>query len=147
MFIVSFGWICGANFNLNEDRLFFIPYVVSFAAILSIRWRWYQREGNLISVSRRRLVPQWLAAGNSLVRGIFLSLVLVSANLFLGLDLSLGFSVVSCLFGIMVSDIIYWGIGSRFHGSWSRVAFLRMGMASVLVASSLVFVAHLWYYR
>ncbi|KAF1082818.1 MAG: hypothetical protein GQF41_0585 [Candidatus Rifleibacterium amylolyticum] len=147
MFIVSFGWICGANFNLTEDRLFFIPYVVSFAAILSIRWRWYQREGNLISVSRRRLVPQWLAAGNSFIRAAFLTLIFISANLLLGLELNLAFSAVSCLVGIMISDLIYWGVGSRFHGSWSRVAFLRMGMASVLIASSLVFVAHLWYYR
>ncbi|PKL48023.1 MAG: hypothetical protein CVV42_11105 [Candidatus Riflebacteria bacterium HGW-Riflebacteria-2] len=147
MFIVSFGWICGANFNLTEDRLFFIPYVVSFAAILSIRWRWYQREGNLISGSRRRVIPQWIAAGNSFVRASFLTVAFISANLLLGLDLSLIFSAASCLAGIVISDLIYWGIGSRFHGNWSRVAFLRMGMASVLVASSLVFIANLLFYR
>ena len=147
MFIVSFGWILGANFNLSEERLFFIPYVVSFAAILSIRWRWYQREGNLISVSRRRIIPQWIAAGNSVIRGFFLTLIFISANFVLGLELNLAFSALSCLGGIMISDLIYWGVGSRYHGSWSRVAFLRMGMVSVLIASTLVFIAHLWFYR
>lgn len=147
MFIVSFGWICGANFNLSNYQLFFIPYVVSFAAILSIRWRWYQREGNLISVSRRRIIPQWVAAGNSFVRGLCLTVAFISANLLLGLELDLLFSAASCLAGIMISDLIYWGAGNRYHGVWSRVGFLRMGMASVLIASSLVFVAHLWYYR
>ncbi|PKL44407.1 MAG: hypothetical protein CVV41_07150 [Candidatus Riflebacteria bacterium HGW-Riflebacteria-1] len=147
MFIVSFGWILGANFNLSEERLFFIPYVVSFAAILSIRWRWYQREGNLISVSRRRLIPSWITGGNSLIRSMCLTPVFIGANLFLGLELDPVFSALSCLGGIMISDLIYWGIGSRYHGKWSRVGFLRMSMAAVLVASSLVFVAHLWYYR
>ncbi|EKD81780.1 MAG: hypothetical protein ACD_39C01646G0003, partial [uncultured bacterium] len=102
---------------------------------------------NLISVSRRRLIPQWITGGNSLVRGACLTLIFISANLFLGMELDLVFSAASCLGGIMISDFIYWGIGSRYHGKWSRVGFLRMGMASVLISSSLVFIAHLWFYR
>jgi phytol kinase len=147
MFIVSFGWVLAANFNHDERQMFFVPYVVSFAAILSVRWKWYQREGNLISVSRRRVMPGLIAGGNFVIRAAFLSLAFLPLNHLIGLRLDLWFSMLTCFAGIIVSDLVYWGVGSRFHGQWSRVAFLRMGMASVLFASALVFAANLLYYR
>ena len=145
MFIVSFGWILAANFHLAERKLFFVPYVVSFAAILSIRWKWYQREGNLIS-SARKLMPDWLARGNFFIRSLTLSIAFLPVNLFLGLKLIPWFSFICCLIGIMVSDLVYWGIGKRFHGKWKRLGFLRMSMASVMISSSLTFLFHLWFY-
>lgn len=146
MFIVSFGWILGANLTDLPNDLFFVPYVVSFAAILSIRWKWSQREGNLASSSRRRAVPRFLTEGNFLVRAVFLSIAFLPVNHVIGLKLDPVFSGITCLLAIMLSDLIYWGIGSRYHGKWSRVAFLRMGMASVFVASSMAFAANLWFY-
>lgn len=145
MFIVSFGWVLAANFNLMVRHIFFVPYVVSFAAIMSIRWKWYQREGNLISV--RRVMPTFFASGNFVLRSVFLVLVFLPINHLIGLPLNPYFSALTCLAGIMLSDLIYWGIGGRYHGKWKRVGFLRMGMASVLIASTVVFVAQLWYYR
>lgn len=146
MFIVSFGWVLAANFNLMDRRLFFVPYIVSFAAIMSIRWKWYQREGNLISGSRRRIMPDWLAGGNFVVRAFFLSVVFLSANHFIGLDLDPVYSIFSCFVGIVVSDFLYWGVGNRVHGKWSRVGFLRMGMVSVIVGSSATFAMLVWFY-
>ncbi len=147
MFIVSFGWVLAANFNHSERHLFLVSYIVSFAAILSIRWKWYQRAGNLVSISRRRMMPQFLAGGNFVVRALFMVLAFLPVNFAMEFPLDPVFSAVTCFFGIVISDLIYWGIGARFHGKWSKVAFLRMGMASVLVSSSLVFVAHLLYYQ
>lgn len=147
MFIVSFGWILGANLTSMPNDLFFVPYVVSFAAILSIRWKWSQREGNLATSTRRRLFPRFITDGNFFVRAAFLSIAFLSINHLIGLQLNPAFSLITCLSGIMLSDLIYWGIGKRYHGRWSRVAFLRMGMASVFAASSLVFIANLFFYR
>lgn len=145
MFIVSFGWVLAANSRLSAQHLFFIPYVVSFAAILSVRWKWYQREGNLVSV--RSIMPKFIVGGNFLVRPTLLTLAFLPINHLLGSPLNPYFSALTCLLGIMLSDLIYWGLGSRYHGKWSRVTFLRMGMASVLFASSVVFLAQLFYYR
>ena len=151
MFAISACWVIGANISLLNRimpvDLFFVPYVVSFAAILSIRWRWSQREGNLAAVSRRQLIPGFIREGNSLVRAFCLSVVFLPANHLLGLNLQPVFSGVTCLAGIMVSDFIYWGIGKRYHGKWSRIAFLRLGMVSVLLASLIVFLGNLAYYR
>lgn len=152
MFAVSACWIIGANLSLInsfiDTSMFFVPYVVSFAAILSIRWKWSQREGNLASASRRRLIPRCIAEGNFLVRSGCLSLVFLPVNHFLGLELlNPVFSAATCLAGIVVSDAIYWGIGKRYHGQWSRIAFLRLGMVAVFLSSSLVFAANLLFYR
>ncbi|NCB40398.1 MAG: hypothetical protein EOM80_16685 [Erysipelotrichia bacterium] len=148
MFIVSFGWILGANLTTRfPNELFFVPYVVSFAAILSIRWKWAQRAGNLSLVSRKRVLPLAIVRGNFLVRAVFLSIAFLPLNHFVGLSLNPAFSGFTCFAGIVISDFIYWGTGKRYHGKWSRVAFLRMGMISVLISSGLVFVANLWFYR
>lgn len=147
MFIVSFGWVLAANLNLDERHMFFVPYVVSFAAILSIRWKWYQREGNLMSVSRRRIMPEFIAGGNFVVRALCLSLAFLPINHLLGIPLNFYFSLAACFTGIILSDALYWGIGSRYHGSWSRIGFLRMGMATVLLSSTAVFFAQLLFYR
>jgi len=147
MFIVSFGWVLAANLNLDVRHMFFVPYVVSLAAILSIRWKWYQREGNLMSVSRRRIMPNFIAGGNFIVRALCLSLAFLPLSHVLGMPLNLQFSLIICFVGVIFSDALYWGIGSRYHGSWSRIGFLRMGMASVLLSSTLVFVAQVLFYR
>lgn len=145
MFIVSFGWVLAANSRVASEHLFFIPYVVSFAAILSVRWKWYQREGNLVSV--RSIMPKFIVGSNFLVRPLLLTLAFLPVNHLLGSPLNPYFSALTCFLGIVLSDLIYWGLGSRYHGKWSRVAFLRMGMASVLFASSAVFLAQLFFYR
>jgi len=94
------------------------------------------------------VIPRCIAEGNFLVRSGFLSLVFLPANHFLGLELlNPVFSAASCLVGIVVSDAIYWGIGKRYHGQWSRIAFLRLGMVAVFLSSSLVFAANLLFYR
>jgi hypothetical protein len=151
MFAISACWIIGANIiHINRALpvdMFFVPYVVSFAAILSIRWKWSQRQGNLASVRRRRVIPRFIRDGNFAVRAISLSLAFLPMNHLLDLELNFALSFITCLLGISVSDAIYWGIGKRYHGEWSRIAFLRLGMLSVLVSSSLVFVAQLWFYR
>lgn len=147
MFIVSFGWVLAANFSFEERHMFFVPYVVSFAAILSIRWRWYQREGNLMSVSRKRIMPKFIAGGNVFIRALCLSLAFLPLNHLWGMPLNFYFSLIICFGGILLSDAIYWGVGSRYHGAWSRVAFLRMGMTSVLIASTMVFLAQILFYR
>jgi hypothetical protein len=145
MFIGSLFWMIWASYHLKEIHLFFVPYIVSFAAILSIRWKWYQREGNLISGRRRKILPVWLATGNFFVRAVFLALAFLSINLFLG-QIHLWFSIFICILGIMISDLIYWGLGKRFHGKWSKVAFLRMGVASTMTASVVVFLLSKWFY-
>jgi phytol kinase len=145
MFIVSFGWILAANFRLADEKMFFVPYIVSFAAILSIRWKWFQRAGNLMS-TRKSFLPKWFAEGNFLVRSIFLTLTFLPVNHFIGQGLDFRFSFVSCLIGIMLSDAIYWAVGKKFQGKWKKVAFLRMGMAAVLISSSVTFLLHLWFY-
>ena len=151
MFAVSACWIIGANISLLSQALsvdlFFVPYVVSFAAILSVRWKWSQREGTLASLSRRQIVPRFIREGNFMVRSLCLTLAFLPLNHLLGLQLlSPLFSAATCLVGISLSDAIYWGIGKRYHGVWSRVAFLRLGMLSVLASSSLVFAANLLFY-
>ncbi len=151
MFAVSACWIIGANISLLNQALpvdlFFVPYVVSFAAILSIRWKWSQRQGNLASVSRRKMIPRFIRDGNFAVRAICLTLAFLPLNHVLGLELNPVFSAVTCLLGINISDAVYWGTGKRYHGKWSRIAFLRLGMLSVLISSSLVFAANLLFYR
>jgi phytol kinase len=146
MFIGSLFWMIAANHNLEKESLFFVPYVVSFAAILSIRWKWYQREGNLISGRKRKIVPAWVVNGNYLVRAFCLSLAFLVINFFLEVRLDPIFSVISCMTGIMLSDLLYWGMGSRYHGKWTKVGFLRMGFISTMFASVAVFVANLWFY-
>ncbi len=151
MFAISACWIIGANIShlngLAKVDLFFVPYIVSFAAILSVRWKWSQRQGTLASLSRRQVVPRFIREGNFLIRAACLTAAFLPVNHLLGLHLNPVFSAVTCLAGIIISDGIYWGIGKRYHGHWSRIAFLRFGMLSVLVSSSLVFLANLWFYR
>lgn len=139
MFIVSFGWVLAANFQLLSPEMFFVPYVVSFAAILSIRWKWYQREGNLASLSKRKITPAWLANGNFFFRAAFLSIIFLSLNHFISPELNIWFSIASCFCGIITSDIVYWGIGNNYHGQWTKLGFLRMGMLSVIVGSLTTF--------
>jgi phytol kinase len=73
MFIGSLFWMIAASMALESEKLLFVPYLVSFAAVLSIRWKWYQREGNLISGRRKKFLPDWIANGNFLIRAFFLS--------------------------------------------------------------------------
>ncbi|GAB4271199.1 MAG: hypothetical protein Kow0029_08630 [Candidatus Rifleibacteriota bacterium] len=147
MFIGSLFWILGANYSENDASIYFVPYVVSFAAVLSIRWKWYQREGNLISGRRKRLLPDWISRGNFLIRAVCLSVCFLTFDCLMNSRLNPWFSIASCIMGIMISDLIYWGLGSRFHGRWSKVAFLRMGVASTMIASGLVFAAQIWFYK
>lgn len=147
MFIGSLAWMLLANYDKSQMSLFFVPYIVSFAAILSIRWKWYQREGNLISGRRKRKIPSWISEGNFLIRAVCLSVVFVSVNHFFNSSQTLWFSVSSCMAGIILSDLIYWGVGSRFHGKWSKVAFLRMAVGCTMLSSAMVFLANVWFYR
>jgi hypothetical protein len=114
---------------------------------LSIRWKWYQREGNLISGRKKRWIPDFLASGNFLVRSVFLSVIFLTANEFIFPDLNPWFAFLSCVAGIIISDLIYWGVGKKHHGKWSKVAFLRMSVISTMTASFLVLVANLWFYN
>jgi dolichol kinase len=147
MFIGSFFWLICAGSGVAEEKTFFVPYVVSFASILSIRWKWYQREGNLISGRKKRWIPDFLASGNFLVRSVFLSVIFLTANEFIFPDLNPWFAFLSCVAGIIISDLIYWGVGKKHHGKWSKVAFLRMSVISTMTASFLVLVANLWFYN
>lgn len=147
MFIGSLFWMLGPTYLIADENIFYVPFIVSFAAVLSIRWKWSQREGNLLAGRRKRRIPDWLLQGNSLVRAFFLALAFVSACCLLNEKLDLMFSIATCILGIMTSDLIYWGIGSRYQGYWSKVAFLRMSLFSTMAASMLVFAVNFWFYR
>ena len=148
MFIVSFAWIVAANSHLAERQLFFVPYVISFAAMLSIRWKWFQRAGNLVSSRARRLIPQFIANANFVLRAFILTIVFLPINHFVNhIKLNFLFSAVTCFFGIMLTDIIYWGVGNKFHDKWKRVSFLRLAMVAVIVASSLACYAQFYFYK
>lgn len=148
MFIVSFGWILMANFHLPQKELFFVPYIISFTAMLSIRWKWFQRSGNLVSARARRLIPKWAWSANFAVRAFILTIVFLPANHFIWpMKLNFWFSVLTCFLGIMLTDAIYWGFGKKYHGKWKRVSFLRLAMLGVLFASSLACAAQFWFYK
>ncbi|MEW6710012.1 MAG: hypothetical protein AB1403_09350, partial [Candidatus Riflebacteria bacterium] len=111
MFIGSLLWMLGPNSKLAGEHLFYVPFIVSFAAVLSIRWKWFIREGNLISGRRRKKIPDWLLRANFLVRSVILSLIFLSVCCIFINQLNPVFSLISCMAGIMISDLIYWGIG------------------------------------
>lgn len=148
MFIGSLFWMLGPTYLGRHENLFYVPFIVSFAAVLSIRWKWSQREGNLITGRRRRYrIPEWLLRGNFLVRSSFLALVFIGISSLFNSGCQLSFSFLTCMLGIMLSDLIYWGIGRRFHGVWSKVAFLRMSLFSTMAASMMIFAANWWLCR
>lgn len=146
MFIGSLFWMLGPTYLVEKAGLFYVPFIVSFAAVLSIRWKWSQREGNLISGRRKRRIPEWLLRGNFVVRSLFLAMIFLSASFMLNPQLDMSFSLVTCMLGIMISDLLYWGVGGRFHGYWSKLAFLRMSLASTMAASAMVYAANYWFY-
>jgi hypothetical protein len=147
MFIGSLFWMIAASMALESEKLLFVPYLVSFAAVLSIRWKWYQREGNLISGRRKKFLPDWIANGNFLIRAFFLSLAFLLPNLVLQNELHPFFSLFTSVLGILISDYIYWVLGKRFHGKWSKIAFLRMALFSTMAASVVVFAINYWFYH
>lgn len=147
MFIGSFFWMVAAASRIKLADLYYVPYIVSFAAILSIRWKWSQRAGNLIAGRRKRVLPEWVVNGNSLVRSITLALIFLSVCCFFNSRLSFWFSICSCVVGIIISDQLYWRIGNRYQGVWDKLSFLRLSLASTLLASVMVFAANQWFYR
>lgn len=146
MFIGTLLWMLGPNSSYGNENTFFVPFIVSFASVLSIRWKWFQREGNLIAGRRRQFVPGWILRGNFLVRAITLSLVFLTTCSVFNHGIDPIFSAVTCALGIMLSDLLYWGIGRRYQGHWSKVAFLRLSLASTMVSSALVFLVNLRFY-
>lgn len=144
-FITSFLWVLGANmeFGTGTDHLYVVPYLVSIAGNLSVRWSWYQRTHADGSGSKlpRRLVLAW-----PLARAVILALIFLPAHLLGGFGLDVAFSTVTFIAGTWLTDRLYWAIGRSRIETWDRKAFLRMGMAVVFVSSAAVYAANLWYY-
>ena len=77
-----------------------------------------------------------------------LTIVFLPANHFIWpMNLKFWFSSLTCFFGIILTDAIYWGVGKKIHGKWKRVNFLRLAMVGVLFSSSLACAAQFWFYK
>lgn len=144
-FITSFLWVLGANmeFGTGTDHLFIVPYLVSIAGNLSIRWAWFQRTH---PDGRGTKLPASLVLAWPFARAVMLACVFLPVHVFGGFGLNAAFSTVTFIIGTWSTDRLYWAVGTSRLETWDRKTFLRMGMAAVLVTSAAVYAANLWYY-
>jgi len=77
---------------------------------------------------------------------VMLALVFLPVHLLGGFCLDAAFSTATFIAGVWLTDRLYWAIGRSRLETWDRKAFLRMGMAVVLVTSAAVYAANLWFY-
>ncbi|HEY9071149.1 MAG TPA: hypothetical protein VIV61_12905 [Candidatus Ozemobacteraceae bacterium] len=144
-FIASFLWVLAANMEAGTgaDHMYIIPYMVSIAGNLCIRWGWYCRthpDGG------GTWLPPWFVGIWPIARATLLAGIFLPFHLLGGFGLAPGLSVATFILGTWLSDRVYWLIGGARHGTWDRKTFLRMGMAVVVGASAAVYAVNLWYY-
>ena len=121
-----------------------MPYLISFLAILSIRWRWHQLSAG--KKSEKPLTGFFSGAG-LVKRAVLLTAAFLPIHLTFGLmPIDPVYSFLTCIAGVVISDRLYWIVGDKFHGKWSRLEFLRMGTGVVIITSTIVFLANLWFY-
>jgi phytol kinase len=145
MFIVSLVWLLVGTFFPHLQRPLTVPFLLTITANLSVRWAWRIRMLTAADPAQPR---HWLRRPGFVGRALWLTIALLSFHLALGdFGLEPVFSTATMLVGTMLGDRLYWAIGGRHLGEWSRVAFLRMGMAVNLFVSALAFLANWYYYQ
>lgn len=143
MFVVSFIWILAANFSSIGHQYFFVPYIVSISAILSIRWEWHRRTVREQTETKQQFT---LTAGRP-TRAVVLSVIFLAFHIACReQQLAPLYSLVTCAVGVYIADSLYWIIGRPFHGKWSKTDFLRMGMGVVGAVTAALFILNLNYY-
>jgi hypothetical protein len=138
MFAAATFWVCFAVVVPEWARpQMFTPFLVSILAILSIRWEWHQRSPRLSFLGPIERRVRHFGRG---ARAVALTLLFLPWHIFLGSAAPAPWwSLASCIVAVYVASDLYWRIGDRYHGVWTRLGFLRMGLAVDLIVTGILY--------
>ena len=143
--VVSFIWILVADFAGKYAFIFYVSYTTNITANLGILWHYKSKH---VKKEQSRLrAPAFIFHMPLLLRAIILSLCFVPLTAFIDPEISVFFSLVTCFFGTIIIEWIYWFVEPIKHRVWSQIAFLRFTSVISITVTTILSIASYWYYR
>ncbi|MEW5821219.1 MAG: hypothetical protein AB1782_13585, partial [Cyanobacteriota bacterium] len=142
--VIPLCWLLVANINASNKEIFFVPFLITILAHLSIIWqgrsREIKREKEAIKNAMIYHSPAWL-------RSFFLILFFLPMLLILDQRLSVLLTIICSYLGILVSDSIFWLIEDNVGQNWSFINLLRLRMGIVLLITLIILMVNLCFYN